>query len=64
MLEDKIRDKSAKVGVIGIGFVGLPLAICFRDAGYDVIGIDVNKERVRAINNGQLYIGYVDNSQL
>ncbi len=64
MLEGKIKDKSAKVGVIGIGFVGLPLAICFQEAGYNVIGIDVNKDRVASVNRGESYIGDVDSSRL
>ncbi len=64
MLEEKIKAKSAKVGVIGIGFVGLPLAICFQEAGYYVVGIDVNKDRVDSVNRGESYIGEVDSSRL
>ena len=49
-LIDKINDKSAKVGVIGLGYVGLPLAIEFTNAGYEVIGIDIDKNKVNSIN--------------
>ena len=44
-LIDKINDKSAKIGVIGLGYVGLPLAIEFTNAGYEVTGIDVDKKK-------------------
>ena len=43
-LIDKINDKSAKVGVIGLGYVGLPLAIEFTKAGFEVTGIDLDKK--------------------
>ena len=55
-LIDKINDKSAKVGVIGLGYVGLPLAIEFTNAGYNVTGIDIDEEKVSAINSGKNYI--------
>ena len=55
-LIDKINDKSAKVGVIGLGYVGLPLAIEFTNAGYKVMGIDIDKEKVDNINAGKNYI--------
>ena len=50
-LIDKINDKSAKVGVIGLGYVGLPLAIEFVNAGYEVIGIDTDEKKVDSINS-------------
>ena len=55
-LIDKINDKSAKIGVIGLGYVGLPLAIEFTNAGYEVIGIDIDKNKVNSINSGKNYI--------
>ena len=55
-LIDKINDKSAKVGVIGLGYVGLPLAIEFTNAGYKVIGIDIDQQKVDTINAGKNYI--------
>ena len=63
-LIDKINDKSAKVGVIGLGYVGLPLAIEFTNAGYEVTGIDVDKEKVSAINSGKNYIKDVSDYSL
>ena len=50
---DKINDKSAKVGVIGLGYVGLPLALEFANAGYEVIGIDIDQNKVALINSGK-----------
>tara|TARA_B100000886_G_scaffold332625_1_gene285568 strand:- start:10441 stop:11757 length:1317 start_codon:yes stop_codon:yes gene_type:complete len=55
-LIDKINDKSAKVGVIGLGYVGLPLAVEFTNAGYEVVGIDIDQKKVDSINLGKNYI--------
>ena len=55
-LIDKINDKSAKIGVIGLGYVGLPLAIEFTNAGYNVTGIDIDENKVDLINSGKNYI--------
>src|SRR6266852_1122650 len=53
---DKIRERKARTGVIGLGYVGLPLAIEFAHAGFHAVGIDVDTRRVDAINAGQSYI--------
>ena len=63
-LIDKINDKSAKIGVIGLGYVGLPLAIEFTNAGYTVTGIDIDQKKVGLINLGKNYISDVKNSLL
>ena len=63
-LIDKINDKSAKVGVIGLGYVGLPLAIEFTNAGFEVLGIDIDKNKVNSINSGKNYIKDVKNDVL
>ncbi|MBC1576054.1 nucleotide sugar dehydrogenase [Listeria booriae] len=55
-LQKKIQEKKAKVGIIGLGYVGLPLAMEFVAAGYKVFGIDVNEEKVDSLNNGKSYI--------
>ena len=62
-LIDKINDKSAKIGVIGLGYVGLPLAIEFTNAGYEVIGIDIDENKVNSINSGKNYIKDVKDFQ-
>lgn len=63
-LIDKINDKSARVGVIGLGYVGLPLAIEFTNAGYKVTGIDVDDKKIKSINSAKNYIKDVDDTTL
>jgi len=60
ILQKKIKNKSAKIAVVGLGYVGLPLAIEFANAGFDVTGIDVSADKVKKINKGQNYIDDVD----
>ena len=55
-LLDKIRSRKARTGVIGLGYVGLPLAIEFAHAGFQAIGIDVDQRKVDAVNAGTSYI--------
>lgn len=55
-LEQKIRDGKARAGVVGLGYVGLPLAVEFAASGLHVTGIDVSKPKVDAINAGRSYI--------
>jgi UDP-N-acetyl-D-glucosamine dehydrogenase len=55
-LREKILDRSARVGVIGLGYVGLPLAVEFARAGYTTVGIDVDTKRVDRITAGESYI--------
>ena len=55
-LREKIDTRTAKVGVIGLGYVGLPLAVEFAKAGFDVTGFDVDAPKVAAINAGRSYI--------
>ncbi|MCK4352406.1 nucleotide sugar dehydrogenase [candidate division WOR-3 bacterium] len=56
MLEEKIKTKQAKVCIIGLGYVGLPLAIHFAKNGFKVLGLDIKKERVNLVNQGKSYI--------
>ncbi len=55
----KIRDKSMRVGVVGLGYVGLPLAVEKAKAGFRTIGFDVQKEKIEMVNQGHNYIGDV-----
>ena len=50
------KTRKAKIGVIGIGYVGLPLAVTFADAGFEVVGVDPIEEKVAMINSGESYI--------
>ncbi len=55
-LKTKIQEKAAVIGVIGLGYVGLPLAVEFGQAGFSVIGIDVDRSKIDALNAGKSYI--------
>nr|WP_259459791.1 NAD(P)-binding domain-containing protein [Mesotoga sp. HF07.pep.5.2.highcov] len=56
MTEERILDESAKVGIIGMGYVGLPLAVEVAKAGFDVTGFEISHERVELLNSGKNYI--------
>ncbi len=60
----KFQARDAQVAVIGLGYVGLPLALNFAKAGYQVVGIDLDQRKVDALNNGQSYIGDVTPAEL
>ena len=55
-LHDKIQSKQAGVGIIGLGYVGLPLAVEFAAAGFHVTGIDIDAAKIDALNRGESYI--------
>jgi len=63
-LKQKIIDKTATLGVIGLGYVGLPLAVEKAKAGFKTIGFDVQQSRVKMVNDGNNYIGDVVNEDL
>lgn len=63
-LYNKINSKEANIGVIGLGYVGLPLAIEFAKAGFNVSGIEVDDKKIAAINKGNNYISDIDDSLL
>ncbi|MBT7657172.1 MAG: UDP-N-acetyl-D-glucosamine dehydrogenase, partial [Phycisphaerae bacterium] len=54
-LANKIKDKTACIGIVGMGYVGLPLAVAVFDAGFDVIGFDVDPKKIECLNNGTPY---------
>lgn len=63
-LIEKIRRKEAKIGIIGLGYVGLPLVIEFCKAGFSVIGFDIDEEKVNKLNNGESYIKHIDSEKI
>jgi UDP-N-acetyl-D-glucosamine dehydrogenase len=63
-LIEKIRRRDARCGIIGLGYVGLPLALEFARAGFRTTGIDVDRTKVDAINAGRSYIVDVDDSEI
>jgi UDP-N-acetyl-D-glucosamine dehydrogenase len=64
ILEEKIRSKRARVGIVGLGYVGLPLAVEFAKAGFTVTGIDISEEKTRRVNAGDSYVGDIPSSTL
>jgi UDP-N-acetyl-D-glucosamine dehydrogenase len=63
-LEEKLQGKTAKIGVIGLGYVGLPLAVEFADKGFWVLGIDTDPRKVDSLNKGENYIDDVEDAKL
>ena len=63
-LINKIEDYSANVAILGLGYVGLPLAVVFAEAGFYVTGVDVDEKKVASLNKGVSYIQDVNSGQL
>jgi UDP-N-acetyl-D-glucosamine dehydrogenase len=64
ILIEKLNSRSAKVAVVGMGYVGLPLAVVFAKAGFEVVGIDVDSRKVEAIHRRESYILDVPSDQV
>jgi UDP-N-acetyl-D-glucosamine dehydrogenase len=64
ILEEKIRSRAARVGIVGLGYVGLPLAVEFAKAGFSVTGIDVNPAKAERVNAGDSYVGDIPSAVL
>jgi UDP-N-acetyl-D-glucosamine dehydrogenase len=60
----QLKDKTARIGILGLGYVGLPLAVVFAEAGFDVIGIDPDARKVDSLNKGVSYIPDVETEKL
>ena len=60
----KIKDSSAVIGVIGLGYVGLPLVLRFSEEGFNVIGFDLDKEKVDSLNKGRSYIEHIPSEEI
>ena len=58
-LLDKVRRKTARVGIVGLGYVGLPLARAFADRGYPVLGFDTDPDKVARLGRGESYIKHI-----
>ncbi len=63
-LVKKIQNREARIGIIGLGYVGLPLVIAFGKTGFDVTGFDISKSKVESLNAGKSYIRHIDISEL
>jgi UDP-N-acetyl-D-glucosamine dehydrogenase len=60
----KIETRAASVGVIGLGYVGLPLVLLFEEAGFNVIGFDVDQKKVEALGRGESYIRHIGEARI
>lgn len=63
-LRSRIQSRTAKIGIIGLGYVGLPLALLFNEAGFPVTGFDIDPEKVKALNNGRSYIYRIPQTEI
>jgi UDP-N-acetyl-D-glucosamine dehydrogenase len=64
LLVSKLNKKSASIGVIGLGYVGLPLALIYSQKGYKVIGIDTQEAKVNKLNAGQSFIKHISDDEV
>ena len=63
-LLSKIKTKQAVVGIIGLGYVGLPLVLRFCEVGFEVLGFDTDASKVERLNRGERYIKHIASSRL
>src|SRR5215475_3531686 len=63
-LLERLKTREAKVGLVGLGYVGLPLAVEFAEAGFTVLGVDVSASKVQQLNKGESYIGDIPTARL
>jgi UDP-N-acetyl-D-glucosamine dehydrogenase len=63
-LLQKLKDKSARIGVVGLGYVGLPLCLRFSEAGFAVTGLDIDPDKVKALNAGKSYIAQIPGERI
>jgi UDP-N-acetyl-D-glucosamine dehydrogenase len=60
----KFRDRSARVGVLGLGYAGLPLTCCFAEAGFETFGFDVDQVKIEQLRTGRSYIGHIPDARI
>lgn len=63
-LISRIRNKQAVVGVVGLGYVGLPLLLCFAEKGFRVVGLDIDQNKTRALSEGESYIRHIPSERI
>jgi UDP-N-acetyl-D-glucosamine dehydrogenase len=63
-LLDRIQSRNAKIGIIGLGYVGLPLALLFAEEGFQVLGFDIDARKVRSLIDGESYIYRVPKTEI
>jgi len=60
----KIQDKKALIGIIGLGYVGLPLALAYAEKGFKVLGFDIDPKKIEALSRGESYISHLDPARI
>lgn len=60
----RLQNRTAMIGIVGLGYVGLPLAVAFAEAGYKVIGLDIDQDKVLQLNTGHSYIADVSSDKV
>src|SRR5215472_16268920 len=63
-LRAKIEARAAKIGIVGMGYVGLPLALLFSESKFSVTGLDIDAEKVQALNQGKSYIYRIPENEI
>ena len=63
-LLDKIKSKEAVIGIVGLGYVGLPLMLRFCESGYKVLGFDIDENKVEQLNAGRSYIEHISSNDI
>ena len=63
-LKNLIENKNAYIGIIGLGYVGLPLAMTFAESEFNVLGIDIDKNKVSSLNAFKSYINHIPNKKI
>lgn len=64
LLIKKLEDKTATVGIVGLGYVGLPLVLRYSEIGYNVLGIDIDEAKVQKLNAGGSYIQHISHDHI
>ena len=63
-LLEKLRSRQALIGIVGLGYVGLPLSLTYAEVGYRVLGLDIDQAKADAINQGQSYIDHINGGRV
>jgi len=63
-LLQRLRSREALIGVVGLGYVGLPLSLTYAENGYRVLGLDIDRSKIEAINAGESYIQHIDGARV